>query len=171
MGKYNPPNKTFTRPDWNKSRIDLHLKTSIICCLVHKNYTSLNTNKHVNSFLLVSHMRQWTRLGEYWFRCLLVACSAPSHYLNKFCLIVSWTLGKTLQWNWNQNAKAFIHEREFENVCELVIILARPRCVKLKLNFLRSCYVIEGVVYMLSCVWPFPNKSQVSVDKRMAQPV
>ena len=38
-------------------------------------------------------------LGQHWFRQWLVACPAPSHSLNKCCLIVNWTIGNKLQWN------------------------------------------------------------------------
>ena len=38
-------------------------------------------------------------VGHHWFRQWLVACSAPSHYLNQCWLIVNWTPGNTSQWN------------------------------------------------------------------------
>ena len=54
-------------------------------------------------------------LGKHWFSQWLVACSAPSHYLEQCLLIVNWTLGKERQWNSNGNTKLFIHENAFEN--------------------------------------------------------
>ena len=38
---------------------------------------------------------------------LLVAWSAPSHYLNQYWLIGNWTLRNKLQWNQNQNVESF----------------------------------------------------------------
>ena len=59
-----------------------------------------------------AHMRQWT--NHHWFRQWLVAWS-PSHYLNRWSNIVSWTLGNKFNWNINQNSYIFIHENAFEN--------------------------------------------------------
>ena len=40
------------------------------------------------------------------------------------------TLGNTLQWNFNQNTKLFIHKNACENIlCEIAVILSRGRQV------------------------------------------
>ena len=39
------------------------------------------------------------KLSNYWVRWWLVACSAPSHYLNQCWYIVNWTLRNILKWN------------------------------------------------------------------------
>ena len=58
-------------------------------------------------------------LGQQWFRWWLVACSAPSHYLNQCWLIVNWALRNKVQLNSNQNTKFLIHKNAFGNVlCE-----------------------------------------------------
>ena len=58
-------------------------------------------------------------LRQHWFMKWLVACSAPSHYLNQCCLVVNWTLRNKPQWNSNGNTKRFIHKNAFGNVvCE-----------------------------------------------------
>ena len=58
-------------------------------------------------------------LRQHWFMKWLVACSAPSHYLNQCCLIVNWTLRNKPQCNSNGNTKLFIHKNAFGNVvCE-----------------------------------------------------
>ena len=44
----------------------------------------------------------------------MVACWAPNHYLNQCWIIVSWTLGNKLQWNFNQNNIIFFEEIAFE---------------------------------------------------------
>ena len=65
-------------------------------------------------------------------RCqtIIVARSAPSHYLNKCLVIANWTLAKKLQWIFNQNSYIFIPENTFENVVwKMVSILLRPQCV------------------------------------------
>ena len=37
-------------------------------------------------------------LGQHWFRWWLVACSAPSHYLNRCWLIANWPPGRNSYW-------------------------------------------------------------------------
>ena len=59
-------------------------------------------------------MPQWS--NQHWFRKWLVACSAPSHYLNQSCNIVNWTHRNNIQWNLNRNSYIFIKENTFENV-------------------------------------------------------
>ena len=50
----------------------------------------------------------------------------PSHYLNQCWVIVNWTLGNKLQWNFDQNTKLLIHENATENnVCEMEAILSK----------------------------------------------
>ena len=61
------------------------------------------------------------------------AWQAPSHYLNQWWNIGSWTLGNKLQWNLYRNLYIFIQENAFENVVmKLSSILSRPQCVKVK---------------------------------------
>ena len=46
-------------------------------------------------------------------------------------ILLFWTLGNKLQWNFNRNSNIFIHENAFENVvCEMASILSRLQCVK-----------------------------------------
>ena len=60
----------------------------------------------------------------YW----LVACSAPSQYLNQCWVIVKQYLRNKVQWNSNGNTTIFSHENAFEKViCEKVVILSRGR--------------------------------------------
>ena len=57
--------------------------------------------------------------------------SVPSYYLNQCWVIVNWSLGNNLQWNFNQNTKLFIHKNAFENiVCEIAVILSIGKWVK-----------------------------------------
>ena len=64
--------------------------------------------------------------SQHWFRYWLVANSAPSHYLNQYWVIVSWTLRNKLQWNFDQNTKTFIREITSQIiVCEMAVILSR----------------------------------------------
>ena len=54
---------------------------------------------------------------------------APSHFLNQCWLIVIWTHGNKLQWNYNQNTNIFIQENAFETcVCKIAAILFKPQC-------------------------------------------
>ena len=55
---------------------------------------------------------------------LLVAYSAPSHYLNQCWIIVNWIHGNKFQWDSNQNIKLFVNNDASENiVCEMAAIL------------------------------------------------
>ena len=73
----------------------------------------------------------WHRSGS--TLALVMAWTAPSHYLNQCWNIVNWTLGNKLQWNFNRNSNIFIQQNAFENVvCKMVSILSWPR-----LNVLR----------------------------------
>ena len=72
-------------------------------------------------------------LGHHWFRQWLVACSAPSHYLNQ-CWnvvdIVNCTFTNKLQWFFYRDSNIFIQEIVFENaVCKMASILSRPQWV------------------------------------------
>ena len=70
-----------------------------------------------------------------WFRKWLVAWPAPSYYLNQCWNFVDWTLENKLQWNLNRNSNIFVPENAFETVvCEMVVILSLPQCVKGKLQ-------------------------------------
>ena len=70
-------------------------------------------------------------LGRHWLRLWLVACLAPSHYLNQCWNIVNWTLRNKLQWNFNRNSQHF-HSRKFVSKCfeKISTILSRPQCDK-----------------------------------------
>ena len=83
-------------------------------------------------------------LGQHWFRLWLVACPAPSHYLNQCCLLVNWILGNELQLTVKfelkkEKQKPFIHENAFETViCEMVAILSRGEITVQKTCFLQK---------------------------------
>ena len=69
-------------------------------------------------------------LGHHWFRYWLVACSAPSHYLNQCWNSVNWTFRNKLQWNFNRISNIFIQEIAFESfVCKMASILSQPQWV------------------------------------------
>ena len=62
--------------------------------------------------LLMLHI--WvSKMGQHWFRYWLVACLAPSHYLNRCWLIVNWTHENKFQWKSNQNSIIFIKKNAF----------------------------------------------------------
>ena len=77
-----------------------------------------------NSWGQVTHICV-SKLGHLWFRSLLVAWSAPSHYLKQCWNIVNWTIGNKLQWNLDRNLHIFNHENIFENVWKIAPILPR----------------------------------------------
>ena len=57
--------------------------------------------------------------GQHWPGQWLVAYSAPSYYLNQYCVIINWTFTNKLQWLflfiYYQNTKLFIHENASKN--------------------------------------------------------
>ena len=72
---------------------------------------------------------------QHWFRQWLVACSAPSHYLNQCCYIVNWTFRNKLQWNLNRNTKLSIQENAYDNiVCEMAAILSSRTWVNMSVE-------------------------------------
>ena len=57
--------------------------------------------------------------------------SAPSHYLNQWWHIVTWTHRNDLHWNHSRNSYFFIQENEFVyGVSKMVAILCWPQCAK-----------------------------------------
>ena len=86
------------------------------------------------AIICISHwgrvMHIWVgNTGHHMFRWWLVACSAPSHYLNQCWNMVNRTTGNNIQWNSNGNQYIFIQENAFENVvCKMAAISSRPQC-------------------------------------------
>ena len=73
-------------------------------------------------------MRQW--VGSALVQIILVAYSAPSHYLNQCWVIFNWTPRNKIKSNSNQNTRLFIHENALQNVFfEMAGILSRGRWV------------------------------------------
>ena len=65
-----------------------------------------------------------SKLGHHWFR-LLVACSAPSQYMNQWWLI-NWTPGNKFKWNFIK-LQQFSWKNQFENiVCKIAANLSCP---------------------------------------------
>ena len=104
--------------------------TSVVCMTSFKTGDKISWDRTV-----LTHWGQVThicigKLGHPWFRWCLVACLAPSHYLNQCGLIVDWPFRNKLQWNLIQNLHFFIKESACENVvCKMSAILAGPQCV------------------------------------------
>ena len=82
-------------------------------------FTYLLSTKQVTSNCLNSSLPHiWVgELCLHWFRYWFVTYSAPRHNLNKYWLIVNWTLRNKLQWKFNQNTKLFIHEKCIWRYC------------------------------------------------------
>ena len=49
--------------------------------------------------------------SQQWWKWWIVAYSAPSHYLNQYCVVVNWNLSNKLWWNFNWNSEMFIKMR------------------------------------------------------------
>ena len=71
-----------------------------------------------------------SELGQHWFKYWLVACSAPSHYLNQWRLIVNWTLRNKFQWISIQNTKFLLMEMHLK-MCNnaMLCMLSDGRCI------------------------------------------
>ena len=69
------------------------LKQTLLCsCEPLEDTLQQTTPIGLTYLLLVTHICV-NELGQHRFRYLLIACSAPSHYLNQCGLIVNWTRG------------------------------------------------------------------------------
>ena len=86
------------------------------------------------------YMRRLT--GSVLVRYSLVACSAPSHYLNPCWFTVNWTLTNKPQWNLNRNSNIFLAENASENVCKFSIVF---------LLFLWLCLIWFPLLSYFSC--------------------
>ena len=114
-----------------------------------------------------AYMRQWS--NHHWFRELLVAWSAPNHYLNQCWDIVNWTLGNKLQWNLNRNLNVFIQENVFEIVVwKMAAILSRPQWV----NSQRTLHslLLQGKLWMVVCKDCGENDQKVLQQHLLWQP-
>ena len=94
---------------------------------------------------------------------MLVAWTAPSHYLNQCWNIVNWTLGNKLQWNLNRNLNIFIKENAFENVVwKMAAILSRPQCANIYHFYTSDIFYTD--VYYFTFVVPEMYQWQVRND-------
>ena len=87
---------------------------------------------------------------------IIVAWSAPSHYLNQCWNIIDWTLRNKLHWNFNRNSDIFIHENVLEYVSKMVAILSQPQCVKWQRMYggIKFVWVVLAVRTSVSTVMP-----------------
>ena len=125
----------------------LFINTKITLEWVHKEFV---TRVHILHFLH-DITNPWMTIKTAIFthrpRVSLVAYSAQSHYLNQCWDIVNWTLGNTIQWNFNQNTKLFIHENASEIiVCETVAILSRGRRVNVFARYIRPYFLTVALL-------------------------
>ena len=94
------------------------------CCLTIHNRSTPSTHLPLAPHICVRE------LGQHWFRKWLVTCSAPSHYLDQWWLVVNLTHRKKIQWNLNQNIQFLIHANIFENaLCKMAAILSKGKWV------------------------------------------
>ena len=119
------------------------------------------TNIFHRRSLYTFYLTQWawvthvcvSKLCHLWFRWWFVVCTAPSHYLNKCSLIVNWTDGSKLQWNFNRNSY-FSLQNAFEIVvCEKAAILSLYQCVNMH-GMLQHCQI--DYLFVCVCWFIFP---------------
>ena len=85
---------------------------------------------------------------------IIVAYSAPSHYLNQWWNIVNSKLRNKFQWNLNPNSYVFKQENAFENVVwKMSAILSRPQCVKVWDDCpIKKFRYITEITYLIKCI-------------------
>ena len=147
-----PMRNIFATQMWDPQIMSLAF-TILIVCTVHYVWTfseSIHFAHGVVLYTLCTHLTHWGRvthicvveLDHHWLRQWLVACSAPSHYLNTCWNIVNWTCRNKLQWNFYQNSNIFIQEIAFENVvCKIASILSRPQWVNMTYKGLKTATI------------------------------
>ena len=88
-----------------------------------------------------------------------VACSAPSHYLNRCWLIENWTPWNKLLWNLNQNVIISSQEIAFANVvCIISTILFLSQYVLAyhQLHLYVAMWVfMQAYKRLVSIIWPY----------------
>ena len=93
-----------------------------------------------------------SELGHHLFRWWLVACSAPSHYLNKCWFTINWTTRNTFQWNLNRNFIIFIQQKHLKmSSAKMAAILSRGRWINEKCLWIRDVAMILELV-ILKCI-------------------
>ena len=98
-------------------------------------------------------------IDQHCFRKWLVACSAPSHYLNQCWNIVNWTLrNKPLQWHHNGRDGVSNHQR---HVCLLNRIFKHR---SKKISKLRATGLSAGIHQ-----WPVNSPHKGPVTRKMFQ--
>ena len=94
-------------------------------------------------------------LGHHWFRYWLVACSAPSHYLNLCWNIVYWTFRHKLQWIGIQSFSFKKLHLQMSSAKWRLFCLGLNELKTMKVNILNEDIVNTDVCRMLYGVcWP-----------------
>ena len=104
------PYRASTIIFWTRYDMCQTICTRVSCRLFRCEYIIRSNSSPLMPHICVSE------LGQHWFRQWLVACSVPSHYLNKCWFIAKWTPGNKFQWNSNRNSTIFIQETSSEIV-------------------------------------------------------
>ena len=131
----------------NKLQWDCNQNTKIF---IHKNASEYI----VCEIAIILSRRKWVNDTSNEDRqTKLVVYSVPSQYLNQCWVIVNWTLGNKLQWDFNQNTKISIHKNASEYiVCEMATILSRRKWVNDTSNEDRQTKLITTVPQAISWV-------------------
>ena len=89
------------------------------------------------------------RASDAYKLAIIIACTAPSPYLNPCCNTVDWTHRSRLQWNLNQNSYNFIQENAYKNVVwKITAILSWPLCVNYGMPcVLSSCASFNWILH------------------------
>ena len=101
-------------------------------------------------------------LGHHWSRQWLVACSAPSHYLDQCRIILKWIQRNKLQWNSSQYTLIFTKENAVDGVfCDPIFHKLRKKRFPMGLDFDVSTAGLTGKKGMLGPKGAKGNKGAI----------
>ena len=119
----------------------------------------VNYKQHLTNWSQVMHMCV-NKLGYHWCWQRLVACSAPSHNLKQYLIIVNCNIGNKLQWHYCQNNQPSFCENAFRNAeCKMLAFSSGPQYVKSRCQASLSRPVDE-----MACL-KHANFDQIPIDQ------
>ena len=145
-------NDVHMRYSW--SAYTRFLRKNATCCVDVVNY-----KQHLTNWSQVMHMCV-NKLGYHWCWQRLVACSAPSHNLKQYLIIVNCNVGNKLQWHYCQNNQPSFCENAFRNAeCKKLAFSSGPQYVKSRCQASLSRPVDE-----MACL-KHANFDQIPIDQ------
>ena len=111
-----------------RHRLIIYICFSVIS-LALKNIGGLVRAYSISSAIAMEIQQSCTQ-PSIWLLVVQTQNHKNTYYPNQCWIIVNWTPGNKLQWNFNRNSYIFIEETTFENVVwQMAAFLSRPHCV------------------------------------------